>query len=389
MNLPEADKKQSMRIPGLDGLRGMAALIVLVSHLSNAKFFLVPHADFAGIGKSGVYLFFVLSSFLLSSQLLNWSPQNFRSWPRWKHYFLGRIFRIWPLFLFVILTCFVTTTVLRGRGLPVNMDAAAFVQTLLLQRGDQILWTIPVEFKFYFVLPVVIATLVFVFRQKFAPGALFLLLAAAASFHFLPAAKEGTSPLPFMGIFLTGTLCAVIHRYIESRYREEQQTPEMRRRSFRPVCEALAWLSVAVYVALIPSVYRKISGVAVSNDHFQMSHALFSAIWGVLILGMLHGTGLMRRLLDSPALLFVGMVSYSLYLWHWAVLKVVTFAVPAPPMLKAWLVLIGSLLVAALSYWLIERPALRWSAKLRKRTPVTEPPSAAGAEAMQPAQTVA
>jgi peptidoglycan/LPS O-acetylase OafA/YrhL len=63
----------SKRIPGLDGLRGIAALIVVLSHTSIRKMYLAPGLDFGGIGKSGVYLFFVLSVMLLTSQMLEWS----------------------------------------------------------------------------------------------------------------------------------------------------------------------------------------------------------------------------------------------------------------------------------------------------------------------------
>ena len=48
-----------LQINSLDGLRGLAVLAVFLSHTSNKGIFLIPNADFSGIGKSGVFLFFV------------------------------------------------------------------------------------------------------------------------------------------------------------------------------------------------------------------------------------------------------------------------------------------------------------------------------------------
>ena len=67
---------QTNRIAGLDGLRGVAVLIVILSHMSIRDMYLAPGLDFSGIGKSGVYLFFVLSAMLLASQMLNWNSRN-------------------------------------------------------------------------------------------------------------------------------------------------------------------------------------------------------------------------------------------------------------------------------------------------------------------------
>src|SRR5690606_3191773 len=56
-------------VDALDGLRGLAVLIVMASHWSNAGVDLLPWS-MAGTGKSGVYLFYVLSAFLLARLML-------------------------------------------------------------------------------------------------------------------------------------------------------------------------------------------------------------------------------------------------------------------------------------------------------------------------------
>ncbi|MBK9055180.1 MAG: acyltransferase [Chloroflexi bacterium] len=54
----------------LDGLRGLAVLLVILGHTSNREAYFFPGANFAGMGKSGVFLFFILSSFLLTYPFL-------------------------------------------------------------------------------------------------------------------------------------------------------------------------------------------------------------------------------------------------------------------------------------------------------------------------------
>ena len=54
------------QLDSLDGLRGLAALMVFLSHTSNEGIYFSSSFNFSGIGKSGVFLFFVLSSFLLT-----------------------------------------------------------------------------------------------------------------------------------------------------------------------------------------------------------------------------------------------------------------------------------------------------------------------------------
>ena len=54
----------------LDGLRGVAVLLVILSHASLHKVYLFPGLDFSGMGKPGVFLFFVLSAYLLDRQII-------------------------------------------------------------------------------------------------------------------------------------------------------------------------------------------------------------------------------------------------------------------------------------------------------------------------------
>ena len=75
-----------VNFPSLDGVRGIAILFVLLSHLSNEGYRIF---NFSGKGVYGVYLFFVLSAFLLSYPFFNGCDINNRC--EWKYFFLRRL----------------------------------------------------------------------------------------------------------------------------------------------------------------------------------------------------------------------------------------------------------------------------------------------------------
>lgn len=83
-------------------------------------------------------------------------------------------------------------------------------------------------------------------------------------------------------------------------------------------------------------------------------------------LGMLNGIGWRRNLLDSKIFVFVGTISYSLYVWHlgiiWLLIKL-----NLPHVVQTYGCLILSMIVASISYYSIEKPVLQWSYQQRKK----------------------
>ena len=92
-----------MTIPALDGLRGLAVLLVLLSHMSLHGINIIEPLDFSGIGKAGVYLFFSLSAFLLTWQAVQSGNEATRSSRYWLGYAVRRIVRIYTLNLVALI----------------------------------------------------------------------------------------------------------------------------------------------------------------------------------------------------------------------------------------------------------------------------------------------
>jgi len=361
------------KISGLDGLRGIAAGIVLLTHMSNWGYDLFPGFDLHGPGRSGVILFFVLSSFLLASQVLNWAPRLLLSPKHWLSYFEARVLRIWPLFIVVLIFSLVTTYLhlipVAWRlapflsNLPVPMTLDSLQEHVLMRRGEDILWTIPVEFKFYLLLPLLLVAILIPLCNHITMAMSVLSTGVLTAYWLIPVAEGDVDTFPFIGVFLTGILLAFVRRY-DTETSGKGQSPLL--------YETLAWLCFAVFVCLVPSVYLALTGMEMPIPA-EKSHSLYATLWALMILFMLRGSGIMRRVLDSRLLVFLGTISYSLYLWHRIPIilmhrltyyRYVDFL---PHGLKAGIILFTAIGVAYLSYRVIERPVQQWRARRRLR----------------------
>ncbi len=87
----------------LDVLRGIAVLLVLLSHSSNSNWMFHEFLNFQRTGKIGVYLFFVLSAYLLDRQIAIMLISKKSNRRYWKNYILRRFLRIYPLFIVALL----------------------------------------------------------------------------------------------------------------------------------------------------------------------------------------------------------------------------------------------------------------------------------------------
>ena len=328
----------------LDGLRGVAVLMVLLSHASNGGHDALPGLDAAGIGRAGVFLFFVLSSFLLTSQVLGrldaGEPVG------WRRFAVRRFMRVLPAYA-VCLGLYV------GLG---EFSPEVGLRHLSLSRGEAHFWTVPVELLFYLTLPalgLVLSSLPGVAARTTALVAGI----AALSWAFppdYPARAPDFTPnvLPFMPVFLAGSLLAVLAPRLASLGGAGGR--------------ALAWSgwgAAAGILLLTPSVTSAVFGEPVPHRRFHLWFLEHAALWSLVVAACLvPGGALLRRALSWRPLTLVGRISYSVYLYH-AVALALAAASPLGEG-ERWVGLTGvtlSLLLGAVSYALIERPSLKIS----------------------------
>lgn len=350
-----------LRYTSLDGLRGFLALGVFVFHLLVTHRFIEtgvwePPASrfYALLGPVGVSLFFMITGFLFWGKLLRAKGR-----PRWGALYAGRLFRIAPMYLFVVLVMLTIVFARTGFQLRESADlvAGSIFQWLALGLIDTqpdvngyqathvlagVTWTISYEWAFYASL---LATAYFA-RGKahlmFVLGALALCLAAKLWLH--------VHAVGFAVLFLSGmSVASLLHE-------------NLRLRLSNPVSSTAALACLMVIFAISRSGYGTFTGVLLAVFFYLVCS-------GTSVFGLLT-TAAARRL---------GNVSYSLYLMQGLVLTTVlaiapvrTFAMASPQRYWAIGIICACvlLLCAALGYLGVERPGIAFGKRfIRRRAP--------------------
>lgn len=349
------------RLASLDGIRGIAMLLVFLSHTSGRDQAVFPSLNFAGIGHTGVYLFFVLSGFLLALGLFRVGIDR----DTLHTFFVRRVFRIMPLYV-VVLIAVVFGQMLLGRVEPrylhIGDGWTGLLQHLIIYRGDGVFWTIAVEMQFYLILPIVVWGLVR-YRQF---GVLVLLVIAfvnetlyMARFlaphlgnwiaYLSPNYRDhGT----FIGVFSCGVLAAYAAHFHKSLFLRWQ-------RWLHPIALA-AFLTVLV--ATLYFVSWHLLGNMRPYFELRFWSPLYGASFALFLLSVYLGNP-MTRWLDSALLRIWGILGFSVYLLHMLVIEIVNWTVfPSP--IKLAISTLFVLILAKITYDFIERPFMDLSYRI-------------------------
>ncbi len=329
----------------LDGLRGVAVLIVLLSHTSNAGIYFHSFLNFQQIGKVGVYLFFVLSAYLLDRQIAIHLLSHKANRRYWLNYFLRRFLRIYPLFTIALIVHGLLTVL----GVPTVIDHVIDIPLhLCLIRGENIFWSIPVEFKYYFISPLLMIFCHTVLRWNIRKVFFFFagLICISISIEWISPLSR-VSTLKYLPIFLTGTVLS-IYELLKKELILNQRTAR--------VLEITGILSVEIILLTIPYYFEHLFGVSL---HIQSpSFYLFYAIlWALVLIAAKYGVGYIKAFLSLRFLRFLGTISFSMYLFHMPILIFINSEMLSLPQeMKIYVFFISTIICSSISYVLIERP---------------------------------
>ena len=343
---------QKFQVPALDGLRGLAALIVILSHTSNVGYFFLPGLDFSGIGKSGVYLFFILSSFLLTLPLLHQGSSIFTA-KLMSYYWSRRFFRVYPLYVIYLAVGLISSFAIdaifgpKEWAIPFRLDIFEFIEHLLLQAGKSVTWSVAVEFKYYFVLPVLAYFYAVTLKCQLLPALLLSLLLMFLFSVIYPSENFISQDVrlgPYLSIFILGALLAVLQYNIRE--------SKIKIASYLWLINCSCYLAVVLIILMIPSVYSRLI-TPVGNAYFSKELGLFSLLWAVVLFGVINGSSFIGKFLASPAMRYSGNISFSAYLFHPVFIDLMRhFKIETP--INAWIVLLLTFITASLSFKLIE-----------------------------------
>lgn len=385
------------RFPLLDPLRALAAISVLLVHVAiiSGGFgpwhkWILSHLDI------GVPFFFLLSGFLLyrpmlASRVLDLPAQRLRDYAR------NRFFRIFPLY-WVILTL---TAIIPGMygaftgnwwifyGLlqvfPIHTPEGTCA-TDYFRCGIPPSWTLSMEVFFYIVLPFFALGMAWLRRRTpgtgdgfFAPWVrvefAVLGLLALASFWIQSSPPETDlhrwlffSPLGRAWWFGLGMVLAVV----SVRCQQTGTTPALprlaRERSGWFWGAAIATYLFGTYVIFDPGPTLAAPAGDVSQYFWQY---VFFGVVSLLVLAPAvfadFGRGVASRLLAHPVLVRLGLISYGIFLWHYPVmiglidLGIFDLVPGAKFLALATGTFVVTVVLAAITYLLVERPLMTWS----------------------------
>ncbi len=175
INLKYKIKNDNSRYETIDGIRGLLALGVFIHHSSiwfqylQIKIWTAPKSNlYTQLGETSVSLFFMITSFLFLTKLLNTNDKKFN----WNDFFISRFFRLVPIYLVSILILVIIIFTISNWELEVTLTELikeifcwgtftiagspkinGFLFTNIINAG--ICWSLPYEWLFYFSLPII------------------------------------------------------------------------------------------------------------------------------------------------------------------------------------------------------------------------------------------
>lgn len=363
---------EEQRLAPLDGLRGVAILLVLWYHVWEISWLPAPIAALQFLpatGFIGVHLFFFLSGFVISYPFIRAHLRESAP-PAWGHFAWRRFIKIIPSYVLSIAVAFAIGYAQTQDGAPAWKSLLAhllFVHTWFASTYGSIngvLWTLAVEVEFYLLFPLV--WWCFARAPWLTPAVMIAismwwrsLFAMCCSTTLLPTYSEN---LPgYLGIFACGMIAASIY------CRAGETRVPVRYRRFAPL---LAGAGLAAFVILLERLYAfrfTPNWAVVWQIH---TRELFGIAFAAISLGALWSAPALQRLLANRVLVFCGAISYNLYLYHQMLAREMLWQhvppyVGAPHHDLAWrlwytiLAFAVTIFEAALVTYLFERPLLR------------------------------
>jgi peptidoglycan/LPS O-acetylase OafA/YrhL len=379
---PAVRSTQRVHLDGLDGIRGLTALYVTLFHAQNnagykdsllAGPLSAPMRLVSSVINYGTYavpVFIVLSGFCL---MLPLAQRDTLALPGGTATFLKRrSWRILPSYYMALLLSLALIAALPVLQLPHNtawdnkipVTTDAVISHLLMVHNfnqdwlfkiNGPLWSIPIEWQIYFLFPV----LLLLWRRTTMGITVGAALVVSVLPHFLlPDALSIDYSHPwFLGLFALGMAGAAIAR--------------SRRPTETFLRERVPWPWIAGIIG-----FAMLAGMTVAKIWMDWHTYLTEPVLGLAITAFLiwygavgseHGrSSLVRRLLESRALVGLGAFSYSLYLIHYPILSLINLATLSLPLSADLRLLLQvavatplSMAVAYIFYLLVERRSMQ------------------------------
>ena len=349
MSDPNTLHQHSVYRPEIDGMRAIAVLTVIFFH---AKSSWVPS------GYLGVDMFFVLSGYLITQIIYREMMEGKFSF---LEFYKRRAKRILPAFLTVIVfTTLLANVLLAPMDLPnynrsvlaalffganFNFGRSEYFDMATQEKPLLHIWSLSIEEQFYFVFPLILLLTVKILKQR-AVLMVVLLIILSLLAQLLPTAGFDPYYLPHLRFYelLIGSLFALLPR--------------------RTLNDLMLLLMIAALIVLFLLPNFEVRTMEI------MKTFLLCLLTGLMLMHQHDGDRPLRdkeipfnfpKLLSNRPMVFIGLISYSLYLWHWPLLAFARYLTMEVVLSNGVIALCLTLtfIFAYLAYRFIENPIRR------------------------------
>jgi peptidoglycan/LPS O-acetylase OafA/YrhL len=383
----------------LDGLRALAAIAVILTHVGDWSD--AVHGRYASWIQNlnvGVDVFFMISALLLYAPFVARHLDG-RPHPSLGTYTVRRILRIYPAYWVALIVILPLSPIFGLRGtwqwvsVPLLFYTYRVAGALAANAGLRQAWTLVIEVSFYAFLPLyawcirALGRGVGALRAEVG-GAVALVVGGPILFHFSSPGATFTLPYflrvlpPLLGIFGAGMLIVIAREAVA-------RMPEPPRWWNVLGASAVPWFTVAAvsywilckHLGIDPARAVFITATQQWNQH--LVETIVAACIVAPAVFVPAGRSWSLSVIGSRPLAYIGMLSYGIYLWHYAVIEWLVRRIGCNPavlnvcpstvhwsFVKVSLAAIPlSIAAGAASWYLVERPAIRIAHRYGRPTP--------------------
>ena len=344
------------RLAYIDSLRGIAAVGVLTIHSA----FLSGHVnEYTSLGQRGVQLFYIISALTLFLSL-NGSP--FLTPREWRDFYLRRFFRVAPLYYFAVAANCLYQKLGQGAAAPLGLPVADLAMGLTFVNGwnartiNSIAiggWSVAVEATFYFILPVI-----YMLVTNLRGALWFFCASSVATYSLSNALADNFEFLWFpiqLPVFAMGIVVYFLRQELESGICSSAAvSTRAAMRSWSLLC---LMASAGFIWASWPTRDQTLFLSSVGLSFLVVAFGLHT--WTIVV---------------NPVTVYLGRISYSIYLTHFFVVfaidgllpargrgDFVTLAASVGSFFAIWCALLaGTVVVSTITYHTIEAPFIEW-----------------------------
>ncbi|GAB0318064.1 acyltransferase family protein [Staphylococcus pseudintermedius] len=343
-------------MPGLDGVRAVAVIAIIIYHLN---------PQWLSGGFLGVDTFFVISGYLITSLLLTEYHNTGKI--ELMSFWLRRVKRLIPAVLFLVMGVIVLSLIFMPTEIQkVRADSIAAIFYVsnwwyIMQNVDYFeqfavqplkhLWSLAIEEQFYLVFPIVLLSLLSFIRRLKSIRIIFLILLVISmiAMMVLYVPNENVARVYFgtdtrIQTLLMGVLLALVWPPFQLKAKVNRQ--------MRTMIDTAGVVGLAILFICFKFV-SETNSILYYGGFF-----LISTVTLLVIASSVHPSGYFAKFLGNKVFTFIGSRSYSLYLWHYPIIVLIhhQFVQGQIPPLVYVVEILLMVLMAEFSYKFIEQP---------------------------------